>query len=56
LETLITRPALTSHSGMSPSEREKAGITDSLIRLSVGIELAEDLISDLDQALNKTTS
>ena len=56
LETLITRPALTSHSGMSPSEREKAGITDSLIRLSVGIELAEDLISDLDQALHKTTS
>ena len=56
VETLITRPALSSHSGMDPAERVKAGITDSLIRLSVGIESVDDLITDLDQALIKTAS
>ena len=56
VETLITLPALSSHSGMDPAERIKAGITDSLIRLSVGIESVDDLITDLDQALHKTTS
>lgn len=53
VETLITRPAMTSHSGMSPEERHRAGISDSLIRLSVGLEATEDLIADLDQALGK---
>ena len=56
VETLITLPALSSHSGMDPAERVKAGITDSLIRLSVGIESVDDLITDLDQALIKTAS
>ena len=56
VETLITRPALSSHSCMDPAERVKAGITDSLIRLSVGIESVDDLITDLDQALIKTAS
>ena len=56
VETLITLPALSSHSGMNPAERVKAGITDSLIRLSVGIESVDDLITDLDQALIKTAS
>ena len=56
VETLITRPALSSHSGMDPAERVKAGITDSLIRLSVGIESVDDLITDLDQALINTAS
>ena len=56
VETLITLPALSSHSGMDPAERVKAGITDSLIRLSVGIESVDDLITDLDQALHKTAS
>lgn len=51
VETLITRPATTSHAGMSPAEREAIGITDSLIRLSVGIEDAGDLIDDFDWAL-----
>ncbi len=50
VETLITRPALTSHSGMSPEERIAQGISDNLIRLSVGIESTEDLIEDFDQA------
>ncbi len=53
IETLITRPATTSHSGMSPAERQKAGISDSLIRLSVGLEAAEEIIEDFDQALSE---
>jgi cystathionine beta-lyase/cystathionine gamma-synthase len=51
VESLITRPATTSHSGMSPGERERAGIADDLIRLSVGLEAAEDLIDDFERAL-----
>ena len=51
VETLITRPATTSHSGMSPKDRQTLGISDSLIRLSVGIEATEDIIEDFDQAL-----
>jgi cystathionine beta-lyase/cystathionine gamma-synthase len=54
VETLATRPALTSHAGMSPDGRRALGIDDKLIRLSVGIEATEDLIADLDQALGKT--
>ena len=52
IETLITRPSTTSHSGMSPEDRKRLGITNSLIRLSVGIEAAEDLIEDFAQALD----
>jgi len=51
VETLVTRPATTSHSGMSREDRNRLGITDSLIRMSIGIEATEDLIEDLDQAL-----
>ncbi len=51
VESLITRPATTSHSGMEPEERRRAGIADGLIRLSVGIEAVEDLIADFEQAL-----
>jgi len=51
VETLITRPATTSHSGMSAEDRQNLGISDSLIRLSVGIEATEDIIEDFDQAL-----
>jgi len=51
IETLITRPATTSHSGLSPEDRQRLGISDSLIRLSVGIEATEDLIEDFEQAL-----
>jgi cystathionine beta-lyase/cystathionine gamma-synthase len=50
-ESLLTRPATTSHAGMSAEERARAGVTESLVRMSVGIEAAEDLIADLDQAL-----
>ena len=56
VETLITRPAITSHAGMSPEDREKLGITDRLIRLSVGIEATDDLIADFEQALDAAGS
>jgi len=51
VETLLTRPATTSHSGMSPEDRRRVGITDGLIRVSVGIEATEELIEDFEQAL-----
>ena len=51
VRSLITRPAVTSHAGLSPEERVRAGIGDGLVRLSVGIEDSDDLIEDLDQAL-----
>ena len=54
VESLITRPCRTSHSGVPQAERLKMGVTDSLVRLSVGVEDKEDLISDLAQALDKT--
>lgn len=52
VETLITRPAATSHLGMSPADRARAGIGDALVRLSVGLESSDDLIEDLAQALH----
>lgn len=51
VETLVTRPATTSHAGMSPEDRRRLGISDSLIRVSVGLEATEDLIADFDRAL-----
>jgi len=51
VETLLTLPAKTSHLGMSPEDRKALGITDGLVRMSVGIEATEDLIEDLDHAL-----
>jgi cystathionine beta-lyase/cystathionine gamma-synthase len=51
VETLVTRPATTSHAGLSPEVRAQLGITDSLVRVSVGIEGAEDLIRDFEAAL-----
>jgi cystathionine beta-lyase/cystathionine gamma-synthase len=52
VESLITSPAITSHSGMSPKDRQALGISDTLIRVSVGIEATEDIIEDFNQALN----
>jgi methionine-gamma-lyase len=51
IESLIQHPASMTHAGVSREEREKAGITDDLIRLSVGCEGFEDLRDDLEQAL-----
>jgi cystathionine beta-lyase/cystathionine gamma-synthase len=51
VETLLTLPVKTSHSGMSQEDRKALGITDGLIRMSVGIEATEDIIEDFEQAL-----
>jgi methionine-gamma-lyase len=52
-ETLISHPASTTHSGVPKETRDRMGVTDALIRISVGIENADDLIADLEQALSK---
>jgi cystathionine beta-lyase/cystathionine gamma-synthase len=51
VESLVTRPAATSHVGLTPEERAKAGISDGLVRVSIGIEGTDDLIADFGQAL-----
>jgi cystathionine beta-lyase/cystathionine gamma-synthase len=51
--TIATHPATHTHCNMKLEEREAVGIYDGLIRLSVGLEDAEDVIADLDQALDK---
>jgi methionine-gamma-lyase len=53
IETLIQHPASMTHSKVNINDRHQAGITDGLVRLSVGIERASDLIADLEQALSK---
>ncbi|MDQ2710431.1 MAG: PLP-dependent aspartate aminotransferase family protein [Actinomycetota bacterium] len=53
VESLITRPATTSHAGMTPAARAAAGITDDLVRVSCGIEDAQDLVEDFAQALDQ---
>jgi cystathionine beta-lyase/cystathionine gamma-synthase len=50
-ETLVTRPAITSHAGMSAEERARLRVTDDLIRVSVGLEAIEDLLEDFEQAM-----
>jgi cystathionine beta-lyase/cystathionine gamma-synthase len=50
VESLVTIPVITSHAMIRPEEREKMGVTEQLVRLSVGVEHVEDLIADLDQA------
>jgi methionine-gamma-lyase len=54
VDTLISHPASMSHSGMSKESREKSGITDGLIRMSVGLENINDIINDFDRALQFT--
>ncbi|HLV76811.1 MAG TPA: aminotransferase class I/II-fold pyridoxal phosphate-dependent enzyme [Marinobacter sp.] len=51
VESLVSQPSATSHYGLSPEERHKRGISDGMLRLSVGLEDASDLIADLNQAL-----
>ncbi len=51
VETLACHPKTTTHSSLTPEEFEIAGITDGLVRLSVGIEDWRDLIADFEQAL-----
>jgi O-succinylhomoserine sulfhydrylase len=51
-KTLLTHPATTTHQRLTPEGRLEVGITDSLVRLSVGLEDVDDIIEDLDQALS----
>ena len=51
VESLIEHPAIMTHASIPAATRERIGIADSLVRLSVGVEAADDLIADLDQAL-----
>ena len=53
VESLINHPASMTHASIPKAEREKVGVVDGLIRLSVGIEDVDDLIADLEKALNK---
>lgn len=51
-DTLVSHPASTTHVGVKPEDRVRFGISDGLIRMSVGIETVEDIIADLEQSLN----
>jgi cystathionine beta-lyase/cystathionine gamma-synthase len=51
VETLVSQPRYTSHVGLSAAERETGGVPDGFVRISVGVEDAEDLIADFEQAL-----
>ena len=55
VETLIQHPASMTHAGLSAEARAEGGITDEMVRFSVGIENVEDIIEDLDQALQKVS-
>ena len=52
VETLISHPATMTHASVDPVKRDRLGITDGLVRVSVGLEDTDDIIADLDQALN----
>lgn len=56
VETLITHPVTMTHADVEEAERKRVGITDGLVRLSVGLEDVEDLIADLGQALDRVTT
>jgi cystathionine beta-lyase/cystathionine gamma-synthase len=51
VETLISHPATMTHASVPPDRRQAIGLTDSLVRISAGIEDADDLVEDLRQAL-----
>lgn len=53
---MITHPTTTTHIGLSAEEKAQSGITDALLRLSVGIEHQNDLIYDLDQAMRSANN
>ena len=55
-ESLVCTPATMTHASMAPEARAEAGISDRLVRFSVGLEHEEDLVSDLFNALNATTA
>jgi cystathionine gamma-synthase len=56
IESLVAHPATMTHASMSPEARRIAGIGDTLLRLSVGLEAEKDLINDLEHALSVVTA
>jgi O-succinylhomoserine sulfhydrylase len=52
--TIVTHPASTTHSKLAEAEREQVGITPGLVRISVGLENIDDIIADIEQALEKS--
>jgi len=53
VESLVCHPATMTHASVAPEVRQRLGITDGLVRISVGIEDTDDIIADIDQALDK---
>ena len=53
VSTLVSLPMISSHRGLSAEQRKQRGINDTLVRLSVGLEEASDIIADIEQALAK---
>jgi cystathionine beta-lyase len=53
IKSLVSHPANMTHKSIPAGRRRAAGVADSLVRLSVGLEEAEDLVADLEQALNQ---
>jgi cystathionine beta-lyase/cystathionine gamma-synthase len=53
VETLISHPATMTHASVDADKRERLGITDGLVRISVGLEDTDDIIADIDQALSR---
>jgi O-succinylhomoserine sulfhydrylase len=56
VRTIVTHPASTTHSKLSEEERQRVGITPGLIRISVGLEHADDIVADVDGALAATVA
>jgi cystathionine beta-lyase/cystathionine gamma-synthase len=54
VESLVSYPLYSSHAGFSDEQLKAAGVSASTVRMAIGIEAAEDIIADVDQALNKT--
>ncbi len=50
-ESIVSHPVTMSHSSLTPAQRERSGLTEGLLRISVGLEDVEDIIGDLEQAL-----
>ena len=55
VKSLLCQPSTMTHASVDPDVRRAAGISDGLLRLSVGIEEAEDLVADLEQALSRVS-
>lgn len=53
--TTVTHPATTTHAKLSPAERKESGVTDGMIRISVGLEHIDDIIADFQQAINQSS-